>query len=134
MARIYYRLNKYDEALSCIEQFLRLDYNCAEAHYFKGLILNNLEEYNEAIKSIYNAIKLNPIVAKYYNQMAKSYFGLKEYENALLYSKEAIEIDPNEINYKKLAYDISVKIGNKDQIEAYKNQLKRSEKILKMQR
>ncbi len=134
MARIYYRLDKYDEALSCIEQYLKLDYNCAEAQYFKGLILNNLEQYEEASKCIYNAIKLNPVVAKYYNQMAKSYFGLNEFENALLYCKEAIEIDPNEINYKKFAYDISLKIGNKDQIEAYKNQLKRSEKILKLQR
>jgi tetratricopeptide (TPR) repeat protein len=113
---------------------LDLDKNKAESHYFKGLILNDLEQFKEASVSIYNAIRINPSEAKYYSQMARSYFGLKEYENALLYAKEAIEINPNEINYKKQAYDVSLSIGNESQIAIYRNQLERSEKILKMKR
>ena len=113
---------------------MELDNNNSEAFYFRGLILNDLAQYEDARSSIYNAIKLNPNIAKYYSQMARSYQNLKEYKNALLYSKEAVEIDPNEINYKKQAYEISLLIGDKSQIEMYKNQLERSEKILKMNR
>ena len=66
--------------------------------------------------------------------MARSYIGIKEYENALVYTKEAIEINQNEINYKKQAYDISVLMGNEEQIKNFKKQLERSEKILKLRK
>lgn len=134
LARIYYRLHDLNKALESINRYIELDNNNAEAFYFRGLILNDLSHFEDARNSIYNAIKLNPNIAKYYSQMARSYQNLNEYKNALLYSKEAIEIDPNEINYKKQAYEISLLIGDKNQIEMYKNQLERSEKILKMAR
>ncbi|MBQ7286288.1 MAG: tetratricopeptide repeat protein [Candidatus Gastranaerophilales bacterium] len=134
LARIYYRLKEYEKALFSIDEFLKLDANKAETHYFKGLILNDLQRYKEAKDSIYNAIRINPTLAKYYSQMARSYVGINEYENALLYVKEAIEIEPNEINYKKQAYDISISIGNEEQIKMFKKQLERSEKILKLKR
>lgn len=134
LARIFYRLKDYNKALDSINEYLKLDKNKAESYYFKGLILNDLLNYEEAKKSIYDAIKINPTIAKYYYQMARSYIGLNEYENALLYAKEAIEIDQNEINYKKQAYDISILLGNEEQIQNYKKQLERSEKILKLKR
>ena len=129
LARIYYRIKDYNRALDSIENYLKLDKNNAESYYFKGLILNDIEKYDEAKTAIYNAIQINPLVAKYYFQMARSYKELKEYENAFLYSKEAIEIDQEEINYKKQAYEISLLLGNEDQIKSLKKQLERSEKI-----
>lgn len=134
LARIFYRLKNLDEALRCINLYLNLDKNTAESFYFKGLILNDLNKFQEAKNSIYNAIKLNPNKAKYYSQMSRSYFNLNELESALLYIKEAIELDNNEISYKKQAYDIALAIGNKTQILMYENQLKRSEKILRLSR
>ncbi len=131
LARIYYRLKDYTNALTNIEEYLKLDKNNAESFYFKGLILNEIKEYQKAKSSIYSAITLNPNNAKYYFQMAKSYFGMNEFENALLYAKEAVELNPNEINYKKQILEIAQKIGNKEQIEFYEKQLKRSESILK---
>ena len=132
VARVYYRLNDLNKALDSLNSYLKLDSNNPEVYYFKGLVLNDLGNYEEAKSTIYNAIKLNPNVAKYYSQMARSYAGLKEFENALLYAKEAIEINPNEINFKKQAYDIALLVGDKAQIDLYKNQLKRSEQILKL--
>lgn len=132
LARIFYRLKNLDEALRCINLYIELDKNNSETFYFKGLILNDLNRFNEAKNPIYNAIKLSPVCAKYYYQMSRSYFGLNELESALLYAKEAIELDGNEIIFKKQAYDIAVAIGNKTQILMYENQLKRSEKILKL--
>lgn len=134
LARIYYRLKEYNKALDAINKYLELDKNKAESYYFRGLILNDLENYEQAKTSIYNAIQIDPTKAKYYSQMAKSYTCLKEYENAILYAKEAIELDQTEINYKKQAYDISVLIGNEEQIQNFKKQLERSEKILKLKR
>lgn len=134
LARIFYRLKNLDEALRSIDEYLKLDKNNAESYYFKGLILNDMEKYEEAKNSIYNAIKLNPTSAKYYSQMARSYTETKEYENALLYCKEAIEIDNNEINYKKQAYDIACLIDDKEQIKNYKRQLNLSEKIKKIKK
>ena len=131
LARIYYRLDEKEKALENIEKYLNSDKNNAESFYFKGLILNDLKEYKNAALSIYEAIKLNPTCAKYYNQMAKSYYGLGNFNDALLYSKEAIELDNNEINYKKLAYEIALKTQNKNLIEIFEKQLKRSEAILK---
>ena len=134
LARIYYRLNDLNKTLEALNHFIELDKNTAESYYFKGLVLNDLSRFDEAKNSIYQAIKLNPNVAKYYSQMARSYQGLEEYENALLYTKEAIELNQNELNYKKQAYEIALKIGNDSQIKLYKNQLKRSEEILKLKR
>ncbi len=132
--RIFYRLKEYENALDSIDTCIKLDNKNSESYYFKGLILNDTEKYNEAKDSIYEAIKLNPLIAKYYFQMARSYQGLNDLTSALLYSKEAIEIDQNEINYKKQAYDIAVAIGDERKIQIYKNQLQRSEKILKLAR
>ncbi len=134
LTRIYYRLKQLDNALNSINEYLKIDNNNAESHYFKGLILNDLEKFEEAKNSIYTAIKINPTVAKYYAQMARSYKNLKEYENALLYIKEAIEIDGNELNYKKQAYEIALNLENKEQIQLYKKQLDRSKNILKFNR
>lgn len=134
LARIFYRLKDLNKALDSINEYLNLDKNNAESYYFKGLILNDLLNYENAKNAIYCAIRINPTIAKYYSQMARSYNGLKEYENALLYAKEAIEIDQNEINYKKQAYEISLSLGNEEQIQNYKKQLERSEKILKLRK
>ena len=134
LARIFYRLNNLQEALKCINLYLDLDKNTPESFYFKGLILNDLNNFIEAKSTLYNAIRISPTTAKYYYQMSRSYFGLNELESALLYAKEAIELDNNEINYKKQAYEIALAIGNKAQIQMYENQLKRSEKILKLNR
>ena len=132
--RIYYRLKEYDNALDAINTCIDLDNKNAESYYFKGLILNDINRFEEAKNAIYEAIKLNPSIAKYYYQMARSYQGLKDFESALLYSKEAIEINQDEINYKKQAYDIAVHLGDEKKIQIYKNQLERSEKILKLAR
>jgi len=134
LARIFYRLKDYNKALDSINACIELDKNNAESYYFKGLILNDLLNYEEAKASIYDAIKINPTIAKYYSQMARSYVGINEYENALIYAKEAIEINQDEINYKKQAYDISILLGNEEQIQNFKKQLERSEQILKLKR
>ena len=133
-ARVDYRLKNLEQALNDINECIKLDNKNAESYYFKGLILNDLNRFDEAKETIYEAIKLNPSIAKYYSQMARSYQGLSDFESALLYSKEAVEINQDEINFKKQAYDIAICLGDEKKIQLYKNQLERSEKILKLSR
>lgn len=131
LARIHYRKRELEEALAAMNTYLKLDNNNPESYYFRGLILNDLSRFEEGKNSIYEAIRTNPTVAKYYSQMARSYQGLNDFNSALLYAKEALEIKPDEINYKKQLYDIAVSIGDKEQIKFYEKQLKRSESIFK---
>lgn len=134
LARIYYRLKDYNKALENMQKCISLDSNTAESYYFKGLILNDLERHEEALEEIYTSIKYNPNCAKYYNQMARAYMGINELEDALLYSKEAIELKPEEIMFKKMAYEIALKIGDKSRVAIFEKQLKQSERILKLSR
>ncbi len=133
-ARIYYRKNELEKALECLNQYINLDRNNSESYYFKGLILADISRFEEAKNCVYTALRLNPVVGKYYYQMARCYKGLKEYDNAFLYIKEAIEINNNEIGYKKLAYEIALLLGNQEQIKLFENQLKRSESIVRINR
>jgi len=134
LARIYYRLKDLNSALNAISQYLELDKNRAESFYFKGLILNDLNRFEEAKQFIYLAIRLNPTIPKYYSQMARAYDGCGEFDSALKYTKEAIEIDKDNIKYKKQAYEISLKIGDSKKTKIYESMLKRSEEILKSNR
>ena len=45
-----------------------------------------------------------------------------------------MEINPDEIAYKKFAYDTAVLIEDENLIKTYKKQLERSEKVIKTKR
>ncbi len=134
LARIYYRQKKYDEALSELRKLTELDKNNAEAYYFTGLILNDTEKPNEAIKSLTAALNLNPTKAKYYAQSARAHSLIKQYKDAMLFIKEAIELAPEEISFKKQALLIAKELGSKDDEIFYENLVKNSENILKLER
>ncbi len=130
-ARIYYRKKEYDKALDELDKLILCDKNNAEAYYFKGLILNDKKNYNGALPFIQTALELNPVPAKYYAQCAKANFNLGFLNEAMLYIKEAIEIEPNNLNYKKLAADISKKSGKEHEAEFWNSVVSRTETIIK---
>jgi len=131
MARIYYREKKLEEALGCLKELVKLDANIAEAHYFMGLILNNLGRIPEAKPSLKKALELDPFIPKYYAQMAGSYMLEGDYDGAALFIKEAIGMLPQEIAYLKTALEITQKTGDKEGEKFYTSQLKRLEDVLK---
>ena len=114
-----------------MDKLIESDKNNAESYYFKGLILNKKEEYKKALSLITTALELNPQPAKYYFQAAVSNFGLGFYNDAMLYIKEAVEIEPNDLNYKKFAADIAEKSGNIHESEFWNSIVRGSETIIK---
>lgn len=134
LARIYYRQKEYKKALDELVKLTKLDKNNAEAFYFTGLILNDIAQPNEAIKNLTIALNLNPTKAKYYAQVSSAYNLSENYPDAMLFIKEAIELAPEEISYKKQAAMIADEIGDKEEIKFYKNLAQNSENIAKIKR
>ncbi len=130
-ARICYRKKDLDGALLALDKLIDYDKNNAEGYYFKGLVLNKKGEYKKALSSVISALELNPQPAKYYAQAALSNYELGFYNDAMLYIKEAVEIEPNDLNYKKLAADIAQKSGNIHESEFWNSIVKGSESIIK---
>lgn len=130
-ARIYYRLKNYQGAIDNLKILVELDKNNAEGYYFLGLVQNDTCQAQEAVENFKIALTLNPMPAKYYAQMARAYETLGSLEDAMLYIKEAIEIAPDEINYKKQAKNIAQKMNDKDKADFYNSQIVRMEKFLK---
>ncbi len=53
-------LKKYEKAIECFDESIRINPNHSTAWIFKGLALNDLEKYEEAIKCYSEAIRLEP--------------------------------------------------------------------------
>ncbi len=134
LARIYYRQKEYNKALDELLKLTNLDKNDAEGYYFTGLILNDLEKSGEAIENLNIALNLNPTKAKYYAQLSRAHNLAGHFNDAFLFIKEAIELAPEELSYKKQAALIAEKLGNGKEAEFYNNLLKNSERIAKQQR
>lgn len=130
-ARIYYRLKNYDAAIENLKILNQLDINNAEGFYFLGLVQNDTCQAQAALENFKIALTLNPMPAKYYAQAARAYETLGDYENAMLYIKEAIEIAPEEINYKRQAKDIAQKMNDKEKVDFYSSQIARLEQLLR---
>lgn len=134
LARIYYRQKEYEKALVELTKLVKLDKNNAEAFYFTGLILNDLGNPDEAMKNLTVALNLNPTRAKYYAQISRAYNLAEHYADALLFIKEAIELAPEEVSYKKQAAMIAHEIGDEKEAKFYQNLVQSSENIIKQQR
>ena len=130
-ARIYFRKKEYQKAIDELDELIKYDKNNAESYYFKGLIQNIKGEFEKASDNIQTALGLNPLPAKYYAQLAISYSGLKKYEEAMLFVKEAIEIEPNDLNYKELASEISEKAGKNTESAFWRSIVAGTESIIK---
>ena len=130
-ARIAYRKNELNEALKFLDELISNDKNNAEAYYFKGLVLNQMKNFQDAFSNIKTALELNPLPAKYYAQAAISKMGLSNYSEAMLYIRESIEIEPNDLNYKRLASQISKEMGEDSQVKFWQSIIRGTEKIIK---
>lgn len=55
-----FKEGRYEEALTCYEQAIRIDENCMSAWYNRGSVLRKLKKYEEALSSYDKALELNP--------------------------------------------------------------------------
>jgi len=58
--RLYYRENRYEEAIAAFDQALEVDPSHAYAWHDRGICLRALEKNEEAVESIARALELAP--------------------------------------------------------------------------
>jgi tetratricopeptide (TPR) repeat protein len=95
LAKAYFNLKRYEEALAALEQAIRLDPNLARAYNGKGIALGNLKRYEEALAAYEQAIRLDPTDPLAYYNKGIALHNLKRYEEALAALEQAIRLDPN---------------------------------------
>ena len=91
----YYKLKRYDDALSDFHRAIELNPNLADAYYNRGVTYRHLQRYNDALAEIHRAIELNPKDAEAYNIQGLIYHDLRQYDDALSDLHRAIELNPN---------------------------------------
>jgi Flp pilus assembly protein TadD len=92
---------KYDEAIKCYDEAIRLDPNPAGAWNNKGVALNNLGKYDESIKASDEAIRLapnDPNIAMAWHNKGRAFVNWGKYDEAIQACDEAIRLNPKYAN------------------------------------
>ncbi|MEG4075370.1 tetratricopeptide repeat protein [Microcoleus sp. Pol14C2] len=88
-------LERYDEALECLDKAIESDSNYARAWANRGDVLDNLKRYDEALVSLDRAIELDEYDPWHWAKRGYLLNNLKHYEKALESFDRAIEFDAN---------------------------------------
>jgi tetratricopeptide (TPR) repeat protein len=89
-------LERYDEALECLEKAIEIDSNYARAWANRGDVLESLKRYDEALVSYDRAIELDEYDPWHWAKRGYLLNNLKHYEEALVSFDMAIELDDND--------------------------------------
>ncbi|MEG4418451.1 tetratricopeptide repeat protein [Microcoleus sp. LAD1_D5] len=90
------KLERYDEALECLDKAIEIDSNYAMVWANRGDVLDNLKRYDEALVSYDRAIKLDENDPWHWAKRGYLLNNLKHYEEALKSFDMAIELDEND--------------------------------------
>ncbi|MEG4836671.1 tetratricopeptide repeat protein [Microcoleus sp. B9-D4] len=89
-------LERYDEALECLEKAIEIDSNYARAWANRGDVLESLKRYDEALVSYDKALELDENDPWHWAKRGYLLNNLKHYEEALESFDRAIELDDND--------------------------------------
>jgi tetratricopeptide (TPR) repeat protein len=89
-------LERYDEALECLDKAIEIDSNYARAWANRGDVLDSLKRYDEALVSYDRAIEIDANDQLVWFLRGLLLDTLKRYEEALVSLDRAIELDPND--------------------------------------
>ncbi len=123
---VHYEAERYDEALTCLEQALNLDAKSAQNNYFKGKVLLQLGRLWEAMAAFDEAVDLKPKFAEAYigkGDIYYSHFGNKK--EALECYQHAIRVAPKlALGYYKMGIVLEDETRDAEAIEAYNSALR----------
>ncbi|MEG4104732.1 tetratricopeptide repeat protein [Microcoleus sp. S13_C5] len=88
-------LERYDEALECLDKAIESDSNYARAWANRGYVLGNLKRYDEALVFLDKAIELDANYKWAWSNRGYVLKNLERYEEALESYDRAIELDAN---------------------------------------
>ncbi len=90
-----YDQGKYDDAIKCFDETVKLDPNYADAWLGKAIALDDLGKYDEAILAYDEAISLDPNNARAWNNKGVALGKQGNTDEAVEAFDEAIRLDPN---------------------------------------
>ncbi len=80
---VYYFDGKYDEALQCFDEAIRLDPNLTEAWYNRGIVLNDLGRHYEAFTAFDECTRLNRLNTDAWYNKGNALCHLGKYSEAI---------------------------------------------------
>ncbi|EGK87757.1 Tetratricopeptide TPR_1 repeat-containing protein [Microcoleus vaginatus FGP-2] len=89
------RLERYYEAVECLDKAIKIDSNYVRAWAHKGNVLDSLKRYDEALAFLDRAIELDDNNKFYWFLRGNVLNNLKRYDEALVSYDRALELDPN---------------------------------------
>lgn len=92
LGMIYFRNNRYDEAIKCFYDYTSVVKNYADAYYYRGLAEAKLGSYQDAITSFKFAQMYKNSDWKLYYKMYEIYLAMNDKENALYSLSMVIEL------------------------------------------
>ena len=123
-------LERHEEAISDLNEAIRLNPNYVEAYVLRGLSNNNLGRREEAISDANEAIRLNPNSAEAYFLRGLSNNNLGRREEAISDLNEAIRLNPNSAQVYFLRGTVK---GNLSKLEEAKADYQTALKIAEQQ-
>jgi adenylate cyclase len=89
---------EFEEALSAGREAIEIRPGCANANGFFGNVLHYCGEQHEAVKYIRKGIRLQPVYPPWFaSVLATSYFAAGQTECALVVAKEALRLNPRDL-------------------------------------
>jgi tetratricopeptide (TPR) repeat protein/S1-C subfamily serine protease len=88
-----WRGGRWDEAVTALNQVLKMKPDFPEAYYALGLVLLNQKKYSEAVASFDKAVKLNFSFYEAWREQSTALIGLEKYPEALIAIDEAIAVN-----------------------------------------
>lgn len=89
-----YLQGNLEKAMANAEKALKIDKNCADALYVRGMIRFDDQEYQQALPDFEKAVELEPQDAANHERLGWTYLELKKYEEALTSFEVALRLDP----------------------------------------
>ena len=89
------RLERYYEALECLDKAIEIDSNYKIVWHIRGEVLENLERYDEALVSLDKVTELDANYQWAWAKQGNVLNNLKRYEEALVSFDKVIELDAN---------------------------------------
>ena len=105
---------KLDDAITRLQQALRVSYGLPQAHYNLGVALVRKGEDDEAINEYRNAIKLKPDYAEAYTGLGLALYDKKQYDEAIAECRKATELKPDDPD---LHYYLGLALEDKKQYD-----------------
>lgn len=109
------RQKNFRDAVAKFEESIKFDQESDESHFLKGYAHYFLKEYDAALEHLNRAeaLKYKPLL-ELYRIRANVQYERKDYEGAIADIRRVVEAEPSNVQYLKLAGDVSLLLKDYD--------------------